>query len=77
MSRKSKLWSAKPELKMIWCVPVTHSVPLGLRVPRPEVTEFFTRGYLWKPIERIESLRLPLRFRVLLGGDKHELEVPG
>jgi hypothetical protein len=30
-----------------------------------------------KHIERIASPRLPLRFRVLLGGVKHELEVLG
>jgi hypothetical protein len=28
-----------------------------------------------KPIERIESLHLPLRFRVILGTGAHELEV--
>ena len=27
-------WSAKPMLKMMWCVPLTHSVPSGLRTRR-------------------------------------------
>ena len=70
------LWSAKPRLKMTWCVPVTQIVPSGLRMRHTSLSHpTLKRRSLAKPIERIESLRLALRFRVLLGNGTDKLEV--
>jgi hypothetical protein len=62
---------------MMWCVPVTHSVPSGLRTRRAARSHLTLNSWSFlKPIERIESLRSVLRFRVLLGDSAQELQVP-
>jgi hypothetical protein len=63
---------------MTWWVPVTHSVPSGLRMRRASVSQRRLNSWsLLRPFERIESLCPPLSFRVLLGGsdETHELEI--
>jgi hypothetical protein len=68
--------SAKPRLKIMWCVPVTHSVPSSLRTRRAARSHLKLNSWsLARPIDRIESLPSALRFRVLLGDCAHELEV--
>jgi hypothetical protein len=75
ITRKPRLCSANPKLKMMWCVPVTHKVPLGLRTRRAAFGHLTLNWWSFSnPIGRIESL-CPLRFRVLLGDGAHELEV--
>jgi hypothetical protein len=51
-----------------------RAVGLGCVAPY-EATARSTQGPSPSPIERIESLRLALRFRVPLGDGGHELEV--
>ena len=76
MLRHCSFRRADPIRKVMWWVHVTHSVPSSLRVPCSEVTEFLAREYLWKPFERIESLRPALRFRIILrSGGAKALEV--
>ncbi len=76
MIRNPSRCSAKPRLKMMWCVPVTHSVPSGLRTRRAARSHLTLNSWSFlKPFERLESLRPALRFRVLLGDGAHELEV--
>jgi hypothetical protein len=78
-----RLCSANPRSKMTWWVPVTHSVPSGLRMRRASVSQRRLNSWsLLRPFERIESLCPeslcpPLSFRVLLGGsdETHELEI--
>jgi hypothetical protein len=70
ITRKPRLCSANPKLKMMWCVPETHKVPLGLRTRRAAFSHLtLNRWSFSNPIGRIESLRSILRFRVPLGGN--------
>jgi hypothetical protein len=60
----------------MWCVPVTHSVPSGLSTRRAARSHLTLNSWSFlKPIERTESLRPILRFRVSLGSGTPELEV--
>ena len=77
MILKPSSCSAKPMLKMMWWVPVTHSVPSDLRARRASRNHLTLNSWSFlKPFKRIESLR-PLRFRVILGaeGSSKRLEV--
>ena len=75
MILKPRLCSANPRLKIMWWVPLTHSVPSGLRTRRASRSHLTLNPWSFpKPFERIESL-CPLRFRVVLGGDQYVLEV--